>query len=72
MCKLPTQEFFTKDFGIPLTMTPNFEDFSCDMVFGKIPPPLQEEEVYTQSCLPNHCTIAKTNFIPCPKVRDIN
>jgi hypothetical protein len=37
MCKLPTQAFFTEDFGIPVTLTPNFEDYSCDMVFGQIP-----------------------------------
>ena len=24
MCKLPTQQFFTEKFGIPLTMTPKF------------------------------------------------
>lgn len=70
MCKLPTQAFFTKDFGIPLTMTPNFEDFSCEMVFGQTPPPLETEAIYTQPCLPQHCTIAKTELIPCPKVRD--
>jgi hypothetical protein len=23
------QEFFEKDMGLPLTMTPNYEDFSC-------------------------------------------
>ena len=71
MCKLPTQDFFTHDFGIPLTMTPNFEDFSCEMVFGKIPPPLEEEEIYNQSCLPKHCIVSKTELVPCPKVRDI-
>ena len=36
MCKMPTQTFFTDDFGLPLTMTPNFEDLSCDMVFGQV------------------------------------
>lgn len=28
-CKVPTQEFFAKDMGLPLTMTPDYEDFSC-------------------------------------------
>jgi hypothetical protein len=23
------QEFFIKDMGLPLTMKPNYEDFSC-------------------------------------------
>jgi hypothetical protein len=26
---LDTQEFFEKDMGLPLTMTPNYDDFSC-------------------------------------------
>ncbi len=25
----PPQEFFAKDMGLPLTMTPNYDDFSC-------------------------------------------
>jgi hypothetical protein len=25
MCKVPTQAFFTEEFGLPLTMNPNFE-----------------------------------------------
>ena len=28
-CKVPTQEFFARDMGLPLTMTPNYDDFSC-------------------------------------------
>lgn len=67
MCKLPTQEFFTEKFGIPLTMTPNFEDLSCDMVFGQVPPPLETEDAYQQPCL-QECTVV--NEAPaCPKVR---
>nr|QCL07940.1 chloroplast carotenoid isomerase [Nervilia fordii] len=26
MCKIPTQDFFTNDFGLPLTMNPNTEE----------------------------------------------
>mgnify|MGYP001794531223 CR=1 FL=1 len=66
MCKLPTQTFFTEKFGIPLTMTPNFEDFSCDMVFGQMPPPLETEDAYQQPCL-QACTISEASA--CPKVR---
>lgn len=69
MCKLPTQNFFTQDFGIPLTMTPNFEDFSCDMVFGQIPPALETEAVYHAPCLAGQCTMASSDDQPCPKVR---
>jgi hypothetical protein len=70
LCKLPTQEFFTHDFGIPLTMIPNFEDLSCEMIFGQFPPALETEAAYTQSCLANSCTLAKRETGFCPKVRD--
>ena len=69
MCKRPTQTFFTQDFAIPLTMTPNFEDFSCEMVFGQPPPALETEAAYHQPCLFDQCPTAKTSPKPCPKVR---
>lgn len=70
MCKLPTQAFFTQEFGIPLTMTPNFDDLSCEMVFGHLPPPLETEAAYHQPCLANQCTTARLTAVPCPKVRE--
>jgi hypothetical protein len=71
MCKLPTQRFFTEDFGIPLTMTPNFEDFSCEMVFGQSPPALETEAAYQQPCLQDQCSTAgSAPKQPCHKVRD--
>jgi hypothetical protein len=70
MCKLPTQDFFTQKFGIPLTMIPNFEDFSCEMIFGQIPPPLATEAAYHQSCLTTQCVLAKPKAASCPQVRD--
>jgi Beta-carotene isomerase D27-like, C-terminal len=69
MCKLPTQSFFTQDFGIPLTMTPNFEDLSCEMVFGQLPPPLETEAAYHQPCLIGQCITAAA-APACPKVRE--
>jgi len=70
MCKLPTQRFFTEDFGIPLTMIPNFEDFSCEMVFGQAPPPLETEAVYHQPCLQDQCSTATAKQQPCHKLRN--
>ncbi|WP_346292967.1 DUF4033 domain-containing protein [Sphaerothrix gracilis] len=69
MCKLPTQNFFTQQFGIPLTMTPNFEDFSCEMVFGQPPPPLETEEAAQQPCLMAQCEMANPAAPSCPKVK---
>ncbi len=68
MCKLPTQKFFTESFGIPLTMTPNFDDFSCEMIFGQNPPPFEEEEASRQPCLGSHCPTAKILNSVCPKL----
>lgn len=65
LCKLPTQQFFTEQFGIPLTLTPNFDDLSCEMVFGQVPPELETEAAFNQPCL-----LAGTDAtVPCPKVR---
>ncbi|NCJ07099.1 DUF4033 domain-containing protein [Synechococcales cyanobacterium C] len=69
LCKLPTQKFFTQDFGIPLTLTPNFEDFSCEMVFGQEPPDFTTEAAYQQGCL-STCTLSATHRPTCPTVRD--
>lgn len=48
--QMPTQSFFTDDFGLPLTMKPNFEDLSCEMIFGQLPPPIEKDEAYLQPC----------------------
>jgi hypothetical protein len=69
MCKLPTQKFFTEEFGIPLTMIPDFNDFSCKMIFGQNPPPIEEEDAYHEPCLPLSCNMAQPERRSCPKVR---
>ncbi|CAI5502687.1 unnamed protein product [Closterium sp. Naga37s-1] len=70
MCKLPTQDFFTNDFGLPLTMTPNFEDMSCEMVFGQMPPPLSEDPALSQPCFAALCSMAQPEADKCPRVPD--
>lgn len=49
-CKVPTQEFFEKDMGMSVSMEPNYDDFSCQFVFGKKPLPQSEDEVFTTPC----------------------
>ncbi len=71
MCKLPTQKFFTESFGIPLTMTPDLADFSCEMVFGQYPPELSTEEVSQHPCLQNHCPTAQISASVCPKINQV-
>jgi hypothetical protein len=50
-------------------MTPNFEDFSCEMVFGQAPPALETEDAYRQPCLMGQCDLASPTAPTCPKVR---
>lgn len=68
MCKVPTQVFFTEKFGIPLTMTPNFEDLSCEMIFGQIAPTPATDPAYNQPCLDGQCPTARLTTAPCPKL----
>lgn len=68
MCKIPTQDFFTNEFGLPLTMNPNFEDMSCEMIYGQAPPPFEEDPVSKQPCYANICSIANPSSKVCPKL----
>lgn len=68
MCKVPTQVFFTEKFGIPLTMTPNFEDLSCKMIFGQMPTDPELDEAFTQPCLAHQCPTASLAASACPKL----
>ncbi|KAG0451610.1 hypothetical protein HPP92_026128 [Vanilla planifolia] len=70
MCKLPTQDFFTNEFGLPLTMNPNFEDMSCDMVYGQPPPPFEEDPVSKQPCYSNICSLGNPNSPVCHKLQN--
>lgn len=45
-----SQDFFNDDFGLPLTIKPNFEDKSCDFYFGLTPPPIEKDEALTFGC----------------------
>jgi len=68
MCKMPTEDFFTNQFGLPLTMNPNFEDLSCEMIFGQKAPPLEQDEVYNQPCFAHECKLGDREPTPCPKI----
>lgn len=109
MCKFPTQDFFTREFGLPLTMIPSmsphtlclrrnltlilqyqsiysnayklhvnnhlfvykqtlnsayclssdFEDMSCEMVYGQVPPSFEDDPVSTQPCFTDICEFLK-------------
>nr|KAJ0191894.1 hypothetical protein LSAT_V11C800426200 [Lactuca sativa] len=50
LCKIPSQEFIKSSFGVPFNMVPNYEDMSCDMIFGQNPPTLQDDPAFKQPC----------------------
>lgn len=66
--QIPTEDFFTNQFGLPLTMNPNFEDLSCEMIFGQRAPPLEQEEIYNQPCFAHECKIGDREPTACPKI----
>jgi hypothetical protein len=65
--QLPTQEFFTKTLGLPVTMNPDFNDLSCRMVFGQIPPPIEQDAVTAERCF-SECPAASLGKPVCPKI----
>lgn len=51
-CKIPTQNFFLEEMGLPVTLNPNMTDYSCRFEFGKYPIPLElDETLQNLSCL---------------------
>lgn len=55
--QVPTQRFFAQEMGVPLYMKPNFDDLSCELCFGEIPPPIEADPAFTQSCFAT-CAVA--------------
>ncbi|CAD5193530.1 unnamed protein product [Musa acuminata subsp. malaccensis] len=54
LCKVPSQKFIQDSLGMPVYMVPNFEDLSCEMVFGQQPPlhdPTLKQPCYHKSCI---------------------
>ncbi|CAG9467539.1 unnamed protein product [Pedinophyceae sp. YPF-701] len=56
-CKAPSQEWLMEDFGMPMHIRPNYDDFSCEWRFGVEPPPLEEDEAVLVPCF-SQCTSA--------------
>lgn len=49
-CKAPGQEWYRQDFGMPVHVQPNYEDFSCKWEFNKEPPPLAQDAAILVPC----------------------
>ncbi|PWZ36894.1 Beta-carotene isomerase D27, chloroplastic [Zea mays] len=58
LCKIPCQRFIQDSLGTAVYMSPNFEDMSCEMIFGQQPP--EDDPALKQPCFRTKC-IAKQN-----------
>ena len=67
LCKAPVQAFFTEQLGMPLLMTPNYETLGCELVFGAVPPPLEEDVALSTPCLAG-CPSSAGGGGVCPKL----
>jgi hypothetical protein len=50
-CKIPTQNFFYENMGLPLTMTPDYNTGECQFAFGKLPTAEEERAAKDTPCL---------------------
>ncbi|KAK6940758.1 Beta-carotene isomerase D27-like, C-terminal, partial [Dillenia turbinata] len=50
LCKMPTQKFIKDSLGMPVNMVPNFDDMSCEMIFGENPPDVSDDPAFKQPC----------------------
>ena len=50
-CKLPAQQFFKEELGLPLTVSPNFVTQECQWSFGEEPLPPDQDPTFPKGCL---------------------
>ncbi|KAG5567527.1 hypothetical protein RHGRI_002912 [Rhododendron griersonianum] len=50
LCKMPSQKFMKDALGVPVIMVPNFDDMSCEMVFGQEPPATADDPAFKEPC----------------------
>lgn len=50
MCQQPTQSYFTDVLGLPVRMTPDYDDKSCQMTFGVRPLPVADDPALSGDC----------------------
>ena len=58
MCKRPTEKLFAEKWGVPLSMSPNFETLECQLSFGVEPLAVEDDPSLPQGCL-NDCPLSQ-------------
>lgn len=64
LCKMPSQTFIKETMGMPVNMVPNFDDMSCEMIFGQEPPDAMDDPVFKQPCYKS-CKESRKHGIKC-------
>lgn len=65
LCKMPSQKFIKDSLGVPFNMVPNFDDMSCDMIFGEEPPAPSDDPALKQPCYKFICKAKKKHRPEC-------
>ncbi|XP_004493731.1 beta-carotene isomerase D27, chloroplastic [Cicer arietinum] len=64
LCKIPTQSFVKNSLGMPVNMVPNFDDMSCEMIFGQDPPASTDDPSLKTPCY-KQCKAYKSHGTNC-------
>ncbi|KAJ7972729.1 beta-carotene isomerase D27, chloroplastic-like [Quillaja saponaria] len=65
LCKMPSQSFIKDSLGVPVNMVPNFDDMSCEMIFGQDPPASADDPAFKQPCY-RLCKANRKHSMKCP------
>ncbi|CAN6372619.1 unnamed protein product, partial [Urochloa humidicola] len=63
LCKIPCQKFIQDSLGTAVYMSPNFEDMSCEMIFGQQPP--EDDPALKQPCFRTKCIAQQNRQVNC-------
>ncbi|KAL2320997.1 hypothetical protein Fmac_029966 [Flemingia macrophylla] len=64
LCKMPSQKFIKDSLGMSVNMVPNFDDMSCEMIFGQDPPEPIDDPALKQPCY-KQCKAYKNHGTNC-------
>lgn len=65
-CKMPTQDFFNADMGVPMRMLPDYETLECRLQFGVAPSPEDEAQARSVPCF---ASCASANVLRQPRAQ---
>lgn len=58
-CKVPTQNFFSEEMGLNVTLQPDLETLGCDFLFGVAPLALENDPIVAAPCFTTCSMVGK-------------